>query len=124
MSDSNAQQLGRLIYQHRMAAGMSQEVLAKAAQMHLSTISRIESGAFESPDPLKLQRLASALGTDAEDYFALAGYFTPHGLPGLAPYLRAKFGAAPEVVREVESYFDWLQQRSGSANPADDQEAA
>jgi transcriptional regulator with XRE-family HTH domain len=111
MSESSPEQLGRLIYQQRHARGMSQEDLAKGTGIHLSTISRFEQGAIDSPDPLKLQRVATALGTDVEDYFALVGYFMPHGLPDLAPYLRAKFGAGPEVAREVESYFAWLRER-------------
>jgi len=123
MSENSPEQLGRLIYQQRVTVGISQEQLAKKAGMHLSTVSRIEQGAIESPDPLKLQRLASALGTDVEDYFALVGYFTPHGLPSLAPYLRAKFGASPEVAREVENYFAWMNNRDTAADTEDDQAA-
>src|SRR5579863_3402241 len=123
MSETGREQLGRLIYQQRKAAGLSQEELAKTAGIHLSTISRIEQGAFESPDPLKLQRLASALRTEAEDYFALVGYTTPHGLPNLAPYLRAKFGAPPEVAREVENYFAWMREREDAAASDQDQVA-
>ncbi len=123
MSEHNPEQLGHLIYQQRVTTGFSQEQLAKTTGIHLSTIARIERGEIGSPDPLKLQRLASALGTDVEDYFALVGYFTPHGLPGLAPYLRAKFGASPEVAREVENYFAWMNDREATADSEDDQAA-
>jgi len=123
MPETGREQLGRLIYQQRKAAGLSQEELAKAARIHLSTVSRIEQGAFESPDPLKLQRLASALGTEAEDYFALAGYSAPHGLPNLAPYLRAKFGATPEVAQEVENYFAWMRERLDAPGTEQDKAA-
>lgn len=107
----NAKQLGRLVQLHRHEAGLSLEQLAKATGLDKGTISRIEQGKIEAPSPQKLQRLATALGTEVEDYFALAGYFTPHGLPGLAPYLRAKYGASPELASEVEDYFAWRRER-------------
>jgi len=113
----NAQQLGRLLQSHRHAAGLSLEQLAKATGLDKGTISRIEQGKIEAPSPQNLQRLAAALGTEVEDYFALAGYFTPHGLPGLAPYLRAKYDVSPDVAREVEDYFAWLRQKEGGQQP-------
>ena len=110
-SNRNAERLGKLLQRQRHAAGLSLEDLAKRAGLDKSTIFRIEQGRIEAPSPQKLQRLAAALGTDVEDYFALAGYFTPHGLPGLGPYLRAKYDVTGDVAREIEEYFAWIQAR-------------
>lgn len=105
------EELGQLLKQHRQAAGLSLEALAKATGMEGSTVLRIERGEIAAPNPQSLQRLASALGTEVEDYFALAGYFTPHGLPGLKPYLRAKYDLSDTMADEVEDYVSWLQSR-------------
>jgi transcriptional regulator with XRE-family HTH domain len=104
-------QLGKLLQRHRHAVGLSLDQLAGATGINKSSIHRIEQGQFEAPSPQTLQRIAAALGTEVEDYFALAGYFTPHGLPGLAPYLRAKYGASPELASQVEDYFAWLREK-------------
>lgn len=122
-SKPSAVELGRLLQRHRRDAGLSLEDLAKRSGLDKSTVYRIEQAQIEAPSPQKLQRLASALGTEVEDYFALAGYFTAHGLPNLEPYLRAKYDATPEEAREVESYFAWLQTRR-RADKQPDQDAA
>jgi len=112
---SDSTQLGRLLQRDRHAAGMSMEKLATATGLDKGTISRLEQGKIEAPSPQKLQRLAAALGTEVEDYFALAGYFTPHGLPSLGAYLRAKYDAPPALAREIEDYFAWRRERDKSS---------
>jgi transcriptional regulator with XRE-family HTH domain len=114
------EELGRLLKRHRLAAGLSLEVLGRATGMESSTVHRIETGRIAAPSPQYLQRLASALGTEVEDYFALAGYFTPHGLPGLRPYLRAKYDLTDAVAGEVEDYVSWLQSRHGDDDQSED----
>jgi transcriptional regulator with XRE-family HTH domain len=121
MSDKSASQLGRLLRRHRARVSLSLEAAAAAAKLDKSTLSRLEQGLIESPDPQKLQRLANVLGTEVEDYYALAGYLSPTGLPGFAPYLRAKFDASPEVARDVEHYFNW---RSAQTDEDGDQSKA
>jgi len=120
--DAKNTKLGHLLKQHRLAAGISLEALARTTKMDASTVHRIETGQITAPSPQNLQRLASALGTEVEDYFALAGYFTPHGLPGLRPYLRAKYDLTDTMASEVEDYVSWLQSRHGDNNN-DDREA-
>ena len=84
MTDTPIKSLGRLIAKDRRAAGMSMDQLSAATGLAKSTVSRIENDALENqPSPDSLQKLARALGTEVEDYFALAGYFSPTGLPNL-----------------------------------------
>lgn len=110
-SSAQARRLGALLQAQRRAAGWSLDQLAARSELDKSSIHRIEQGHIAAPNPLSLQRLAAALGTSVEDYFALVGYFTPHGLPSLAPYLRAKYAVTDEVAAEVETYFSYLQER-------------
>lgn len=113
MPDTNINQdneLGRALVHDRQAAGLSLEQLAQASGVDRSTIHRLEQGKVQSPAPQSLRRLAIALGTDVESYFALAGYYTPSGLPDFVPYLRTKYGASPEVARQVEQYFRFSQE--------------
>lgn len=112
MPDTNINQdneLGKTLARDRQAAGLSLEQLAQASGIDRSTIHRMEQGKVQSPTPKYLQRLAAALGTDVEDYFAMAGYFTPQGLPEFVPYMRAKYGTSPEVARQVEQFFRFSQ---------------
>jgi len=113
----DSKQLGRLLESHRRQAGLSLDQLASAVGIDKSTIFRIEQGRIEAPSPQKLQRLATALGTEVEDYFALAGYFTAHGLPGLGPYLRAKYDVSSEVASQLEDYFAWLRDKEARDLP-------
>ncbi len=85
--------------------------LAKRSGVDRSTIYRIEMGEFAEPSPGRLQRIASALGTEVEDYFALAGYYATHGMPNLGLYLRTKYDATPQIADDVEKYFAFLQQQ-------------
>lgn len=112
MSPRDLSQLGHFIARYRKEAGLSQEALAAEAQVTGSTILRLERGEFARPDPEKLERIARALGFDAEDLFALAGYVAPGGLPTFGPYLRTKFGEQlPDEARQkLETYFEQIRQ--------------
>ena len=110
-------QLGETIRRSRLAAGLSMAELARRTGTDRSTILRIETGELSEPSPRRLQRIASALGDEAEDYFALAGYATTSGMPTLGAYLRTKYDATPEMAAEVEDYFRYLQSRTEAERP-------
>ncbi len=107
MSPRDAASLAKSIRRHREAAGLSINALARAAGLPPSTVLRFEAGEYEAPDPDKLQRLAVALGTDPEEFFA--HYPAPEKLPEFAPYLRAKYGMSAEAVAEAEQFFAELE---------------
>lgn len=120
-----AAELGRLVRAHRQQLGWSLEELARRTGLNKSTIHRMENGQFDAPRPLALQRLARAMETDVEDYFALIGYFTPKGLPNLQPYLRSKYDASEEEAREIDRYFTYLRDRDKEPpQQPNDQDAA
>ena len=107
-------ELGKAIREAREAKGISQRELGKKSGVNYSSISRMERGEFASPDPVALQKLARVLEVDVEDFYALAGYFMPEGLPELAPYMRAKYDMPGEAAEELERYFARLQRRYGT----------
>jgi transcriptional regulator with XRE-family HTH domain len=113
---SNLKALGRLIARERGRQGLSLETLGNAAGSTRTTILRLERGEFGRPDPKKLQRIAHALGLDAEDLFALAGYVSSDGLPGFGPYLEAKYGdeLSASARKELERHFNRLRRKPKS----------
>ncbi len=118
MPPSNNQELGDAVRKAREAKGLSQRQLGKVSGLTYSAISRIESGQRAAPDAASLQKLARALDIDAEDFYALAGYLIPEGLPELAPYMRAKYDLPDEAAGELARYFARLKKRYGAeANP-------
>lgn len=123
--NSGAAELGRLLRQRRQQLGWTIEELARRTRVHKSTVHRLENGLFDAPSPMVLQRLARALDTDVEDYFALIGYFTPKGLPNLQPYLRSKYDASEKEAEEIERYFKYLRSQDQEApQQPNDQDAA
>ncbi len=109
--------LGQLIRQHRLEAGITLPELAARIGIHKGSLHRIEAGGVAQPKPELLQRVATALGTEVEDYMALADYAV--GLPSLTPYLRAKYEATPDEAAQVETYFRFLR-RSRNEQISDD----
>jgi transcriptional regulator with XRE-family HTH domain len=118
MPPINNPELGDAIRKAREDKGLSQRQLGKASGVDYSNISRIENGERSAPDVATLQRLARTLDVDVEDFYALAGYLMPEGLPELAPYMRAKYDLPNEAAEELERYFARLQKRYGSGAAA------
>jgi transcriptional regulator with XRE-family HTH domain len=108
--------LGEFIRKTRQDKGLGLRPLAKLAGLDWSYIGRLEKGEIGTPDPVKLQKLARALEVEIEDFYALAGYFMPEGLPELAPYLRVKYDLSEDASEQVERYVARLK-KGGQATP-------
>ena len=109
MGASDLQQLGGAIRARRNRAGLTVRQLAEKSGLTPATVSRLETGQIEKPWPEHLQRLARAFDEDVEDFYALAGYLMPEGLPELRPYLRAKYGLSDRAVEQIDEYFQALR---------------
>ena len=107
MPPTSAKKLGAFIKRHRKERGLSLEAVAQEVKVPRSTIFRMERGEFGSPDPEKLQRLATALDVDFEELFTLAGHVAPD--PGLQPYLRRKYDLSDEAIEKAERYLERLR---------------
>jgi transcriptional regulator with XRE-family HTH domain len=106
--DSNM--LGQYLEKKRQDAGMSLRRLELASGVPFTTIRRLLYGEVENPTPEHLQSIAKALKLDESEVFGLIGVTPPQGLPGVAPYLRAKFklkgDALSEATREIQKIID------------------
>lgn len=101
--------LADALRRHRHRAGLTVRELAAKSGLTPATVSRLETGHIESPRPEHLQRLARALDVDIEEFYALAGYLMPEGLPELRPYLRAKYGLPERAAQQLDEYFQALR---------------
>ena len=114
MNHDQAQELGRFLKAHRTKLGYSVRALGRMCGFDMTTIMRLEQGAFARPDPDKLKAVAIALELPPAEIFARAGYPVTTDLPSLRPYLRARYGDLPTAaVQEMETYFENLAARYG-----------
>jgi transcriptional regulator with XRE-family HTH domain len=111
MPDNAAQQLGEYVRKLRMSQGLSVRGLASTAKVDATWLSRVEHGQYESPDPRSLYRLARALDVEVHDFYLVAGYEDGHGLPGLAPYLRAKYDLPDDAVAQLQAHFELINEK-------------
>lgn len=65
--------IGHMIRALRKEKGMSQEELARKAQVDRTTIARIECGIFKSISMERLEGIAQAVGTDLKSFLFKAG---------------------------------------------------
>jgi transcriptional regulator with XRE-family HTH domain len=60
--------VGLAVQRHRHEKGLSQEELSHGAEIHQTYLSEVENGK-RNPSILVLERIASALGIDIEEFF-------------------------------------------------------
>lgn len=112
--------LGDFIKRVRTEKRMSQEDLAKAANLARSYISRLEDGQFTSPSAMALIRLAKGLGVSHDELFQAAGYLEQvekDSLPGMGTYLRQKYPTLSEqAIKDIELAKEFIEQKYGKSN--------
>src|SRR6267154_976337 len=101
--------LGEHVRRLRETQGLSVRSLAAQAKVDATWLSRLERGVYNSPDPRSLWRLAVALDIDVEELYLDAGY--SNGLPGFAPYLRAKYDLPAEAIAHLEAHFQLVNEK-------------
>ena len=72
---ANNKDFGRILKQHRAAAGLTLRELSARSGVSSSHLGRIESG-DRFPSAHILQRIAKPLGLEENELFALAGYLS------------------------------------------------
>jgi transcriptional regulator with XRE-family HTH domain len=119
MSEQAASTLGAYLKELRLKRGLT---LAEAARqiggLTPSFLFYLEEGQRRQPKPEYLHRLARFYRVLVEDLYALAGYTPAEELPDLPAYLRTKYDLSDELIRELETYKDFLTERSDGENPA------
>ncbi len=110
VSEASAK-LGVYLQQLRSERKLTMRALAARARVDFSYIGRLERGQIASPDARYLWRIARALGAEVADLYLEAEFGDAHGLPGLRPYLRAKYHLPDEAIRQLEEHFALINER-------------
>lgn len=122
MNEEQAARLGQFVRDRREELQLSTRGLEERSGVAQTTIVRIENGAFTSPAPDKLARLAEALNLALADLYAMAEYAVPEQLPNPGPYLRAKYrDLPPKELDALSAEVSKVLQRHGlslSSGPA------
>jgi transcriptional regulator with XRE-family HTH domain len=118
ISDASAK-LGAHLQQLRSERKLTMRALAARARVDFSYIGRLERGQIASPSALYLWRVARALGVEVADLYLEAGFGDAHGLPGLRPYLRAKYHLPDEAIRQLEEHFALINERYQASKNAE-----
>jgi transcriptional regulator with XRE-family HTH domain len=123
MDDKQAQELGIYLRGRREQAGLSVRALADLVATDNSQIVRLEAGRVSHPKADLLGRICVAVRAPVTDVMTMAGYPTPKGLPGLRPYMRAKYrDLPPEALDELEALVAKLSDRHHSGPVAGEDE--
>src|SRR5215467_7545182 len=110
-NNEDTSRLGKHIRHLRETSDLSVRGLAARANVDATWLSRLEHGVYASPDPRYLWRLAQALDIDVEDLYLDAGYSDGRGLPGFAPYLRAKYDLPAEAIAQLDAHFQLINEK-------------
>ncbi|MFL6136719.1 MAG: helix-turn-helix domain-containing protein [Frankiaceae bacterium] len=124
--DQPERTLGYRVRELRQGMGLSLRGLASRSGADASWLLRLERDEYRAPDPRLLWQVAQALGIEVEELYQAAGY--SDGLPGLAPYLRAKYQLPEAAIAQLEAHFqlinDKYQRERGNQDEEDDYDAA
>ncbi|MFL6163279.1 MAG: helix-turn-helix domain-containing protein [Jatrophihabitantaceae bacterium] len=113
--------LGIHVHRLRQGRGLGLRQAARAAGVDPTWLSRLEQGLYTAPDARSVMKVARGLGVDVEEFYVIAGLSDGHGLPGFAPYLRAKYQLPDEAIGQLESHFRLLADKYQKvADHADD----
>jgi transcriptional regulator with XRE-family HTH domain len=110
VSDAAAR-LGAYLRQLRSERHLSIRALAARAEVDWSWLAKLERGRYDSPDARSLWRIARALEIETADLYLEAGFGDARGLPGFAPYLRAKYHLPPEAIEQLVAHFRLINEK-------------
>jgi predicted ATPase/DNA-binding XRE family transcriptional regulator len=96
---------GALLRRHRLAAGLTQDVLAERAQLSVRAVADLERGARRHPYPETVERLAAALGLAEDQRAALARAGRRQPMEARSAHLQSQARQLTSFVgREIETH--------------------
>lgn len=116
-ADEAAARLGAYVQRLREERNLSMRALATLAKVDFSYVSRLERGKVGAPTARQLWKIARALEIEVADLYTEAGLGNSTGLPGFAPYLRAKYHLPDEAIAQLQAHFDLV---NAKYHPSDD----
>lgn len=115
-----AKRLAAILRRHRQERGFSMRRVALQAGFNVSTLASLEAGSNLAPQPSTLKAVAEVLQIDLGQLYTELNWLPAQPLPGLVPYMRAKYHDLPEsAIAELEAYANRLIQRHGGRGPID-----
>lgn len=117
-SKGSTNALGDYVLRKRQQAGLSLRQLEERAGVDHTWISHVERGDYTNPDARSLAKLARGLEVEVSDLYLAAGYAPGDGLPGIEPYLRAKYDYLPETaVEQLRAHFELINDKYRQDHP-------
>jgi transcriptional regulator with XRE-family HTH domain len=118
MTETEIQQLARLIEHARQTKGFSYGELAARAGVDKSWLHRLENKKVASPDPVLLTRVTEALGIDPARIDRVSNDHLASSMPGLRTYFRSKEKLPLAALQEIEDEIDRI--RAKHKRPSDE----
>lgn len=109
MTESQSQELGRLLARARVERGLSMRELAMHVGMADGWIAGVEAGRFAEPAPDRVARIADALDIEPARIARITRGAVANGLPSMRTYFRTKFDLDAEQIAKVERYVERLR---------------
>jgi transcriptional regulator with XRE-family HTH domain len=103
--------LGAYVQRLRLERKLSMRKLAARAKVDFSYVSRLEHGFVGAPTARQLWKIARALDIEVADLYSEAGFVDAHGLPGFAPYLRAKYHLPDDAIDQLLAHFALINEK-------------
>lgn len=118
MTKAQAQQLGKLIARTRERRKVTYRHLAGEIGADPTWIVRLEQGAFASPAPERLFRLAEVLDIDPERIDRITRGAVSGSLPEVRTYFRSKFDLSDDGIGKIENLLAELRDEQGGKGAA------
>ena len=116
-ADEAASRLGAYVQRLRKERNLSMRALATLAKVDFSYVSRLEHGQVGAPAARQLWRSPAPWTSRWPTSTPKQVSATPTGLPGFAPYLRAKYDLPDEAIAQLQAHFELINEKY---HPTDD----
>lgn len=124
--DRDLEKLGRLLRKARNDQAIPIRKLSKDSGVSQGSIIGLEQAEYQSVNPDKLRSLASVLGLNSRDLFAIAGLLPDEEQPTISGLLHLNYRSLPdEAVDEIQNFVDYqVRKHSGDGQPRNQQKAS
>jgi len=113
--------LGIYLQRLRQERRLGLREAARTAGVDPTWLLRLEKGVYVTPNTRGIAKVAKGYGVDVEELYIVAGLSDGRGLPGFAPYLRAKYALPDDAISQLESHFALLNDKyQGGVDHDDD----
>jgi transcriptional regulator with XRE-family HTH domain len=107
--------LGQKLQALREQAGLTLYELERRSGVNRAKLLRMESGVIRQPTPETLNKLASALDIDPEEFYDALWADTDSPLPSLATYFRSKYRLRDDQIEVIERALTEAKDKPGKS---------